>query len=421
MDYSILLVALLVALVEIQAKELKEGPEAVSESSNSSSSTPAQKTQKRYVTKEIILYLTPSQIEALKSGKGLVSPKSVPQLTEQQHPKKQLTFEEHEDLIRQQFENIKVARIASNEKRKPENVLSESPIYEKSQEEEQVFNRNHQKNLDYVNIWSQNQPKIREQQNFQYVYPKFKDTKVREELNNQEKTERPIISWLPYSSVSDKKALEEQWKPVLDQNRIQLKALASLSPKENSEIQFSQIQTEKPLLQLQYAPRYNDQKHAIEIEKIIRQRHRSELEKQSALAQAEAIANSPPILVHHEVKITKHNPVPVVKQIKVEVPTPVLVPIPEPYEVKVPHPYPVPFEIIKHIPVPVIQREKTDVEKPFEVERLLPLQITKEVLVNANRPYFFHKIPVELNKDVSLEIPGRKADKVSILQYGWNQ
>ena len=391
---------------------MKDGPEAIKESSNSSAGS-SQNTQKRYVTKEIILYLTPSQIEALKAGKGLVSPQSLPKVAEQQHLRDQLSFREHDELIRQQFENIKAARIASSEKSQYFNADSDSQSQYNNQE--------------LVSVWSQNLPKIGEKQIFQYLYPNQKEINQRE---NQEK-EQQTGGWLPIISVAERKAeeerlineqLQQQWKSLLDQNKIQLKALSALSPKENSDEQSYQVPTEKPLLQLQYAPRHNDQKNAIEIEKLIRQRHRQELEKQSVLAQAETIANSPPILVHHEVKITKHRPVPVVKQVKIEVPTPVLVPVPEPYEVKVPHPYPVPLKVIKPIPVPVIQKEKElENSAPVEIEKRVPASIAKQFFVNVDRPYFVHNIlPLEINKAVPIEISVDKAEKSSIFQQIWN-
>ncbi|CAG9558969.1 unnamed protein product [Danaus chrysippus] len=90
-----------------------------------------------------------------------------------------------------------------------------------------------------------------------------------------------------------------------------------------------------------------------QIDSIFRRHQEFELEKSKSTAKE--ISQSPPILIHKHVTITKHLPVPVVKNVQVSVPTPVLVPVPEPYEVKVPHLYPVPLEVVKHIPVPVIR------------------------------------------------------------------
>lgn len=90
-----------------------------------------------------------------------------------------------------------------------------------------------------------------------------------------------------------------------------------------------------------------------QIDSIFRKHQEVELEKSKSTAKE--ISQSPPILIHKHVTITKHLPVPVVKNVHVSVPTPVLVPVPEPYEVKVPHLYPVPLEVVKHIPVPVIR------------------------------------------------------------------
>ncbi|XP_064073280.1 uncharacterized protein LOC135193667 [Vanessa tameamea] len=399
--------ALLFALTEIQAKQLDPGPQAIKDSLSTSTSPPAstQKPQKRYVTKEIILYLTPSQIKALQDGKGLVSSQTISQSTETQEQNDQrLTSQEHEEFIRQQFENIKSAKISQSKKTPYDHLelVSHGPSYKKGE----IPTENQQKYSDLIEIWKQGG--IDQQAKPLYLFSQLGEDKQRElwSVQNERDSEVERNAWIGgYGSVSEKKQeeillheqLKQQWNHILEQNRNQLKTLSAISS-ENVKSPSLSLQTEKPLLQLQYAPRYNDQKNAIEIEKILRSNHRQELEKESALLKAEAIANSPPILIHQEIRVTKHRPVPIpVKHVKVQVPTPVLIPVPEPFEVKIPHPYPVPLEIIKHIPVPILKTENMPV--PVEVEQQIKVPFTKNVYGNVYRPYYIQKFsPVQTKK-----------------------
>ncbi|XP_046968266.1 uncharacterized protein LOC124535908 [Vanessa cardui] len=418
--------AVLFAVIETQAIQLDPGPQAIKDSLSTSTSSPpaTQNLQTRYATHEIILYLTPSQIKALQAEKGLEISQPISQSTETQEQNDQrLTSEEHEQFIRQQFENIKSARIAQPKKSPYDNLelVSHGPSYNKGE----VANENQQKYSDLIEILKQNQPGIDQQTKPQYLFSQLGEDTQREQ--NERDSERVRNAWIGgYGSVSDKKQeelllheqLKQQWNRILEHNRNQLKSLSTITA-EKEKSQTLPLQTEKPLPQLQYAPRYNDQKYAIEIENILRNRHRQELEKESALLNAEGIANSPPVLIHQEIRVTKHRPVPIpVKHVKVQVPTPVLVPVPEPFEVKVPHPYPVPFEVIKHIPVPILKTQTAPA--PVEVEKQIKLPFTKNVYGNVDRPYYFQKfLPVQTKKVVPGENPSRKAEKVTYLRHVW--
>ncbi|CAH2090277.1 unnamed protein product [Euphydryas editha] len=405
MDFRVLYISLLLALTEIQAKQLDSGPQAVKDSASASNST--QKSQKRYATKEIILYLTPSQIKDLQAGKTFLDTQSIYQSAEKQVQNNQrLSPQEHDELVRQQFENIKAAKVYQSEKPNYDNLelISHIPSYQKYER----INENQQIISDAIDVWKQNQAKIEEQAKSQYLYTQSgEDQKIEQwSLPKQKQPEVSQDTWIPFEPASEKnqdirllnEQFKQQWNRILEHNRNQLKALSAVKPiTENSEPIL--LQTEKPLLQAQYAPRYNDQKHAIEIEEILKNHRRQELEKKNALETAEPLINSPPILIHQEIKVTKHKPVPVVKHVKVQVPTPVLIPVPEPYEVKVPHPYPVPFEIVKPIPVPIWKTEKVEAERPasYEAQKQTFIPVTKNVYINFDRPYYVEKYNTNRN------------------------
>lgn len=386
----------MLALIEIQAQQLASGPQAIKDSASVSNST--QKSQKRYATKEIILYLTPSQIKALQAGKAFVSTQPIFQPTEKQSQNDQrLSLQEHDALVRQQFENIKAAKISQEEKPSYDNLelVSNFPSYQN----EEWTNGNQKKISDAIDAWKQYQAKIEEQAKPQYLQSQSGENQNIKQWPLQ-RLLKPEISkddWTPYNPNSENnqeahllnEQFNKQWNRILEHNRNQLKVLSAAKPtNENSE--STQFQTEKPLLQEQYASRHNDQKHAIALAEILKNHNQNELEKENALAKAEAIANSPPILIHQEIKVTKHKPVPVIKHVKVNVPTPVLIPVPEPYEVKVPHPYPVPFEIVKPIPVPIWKSENVKAENPgsYEIQKQNSSPVTKNVYINFERPFY---------------------------------
>lgn len=395
--------SLLLALIEIQAQQLASGPQAIKDSASASNST--QKSQKRYATKEIILYLTPSQIKALQAGKAFVNTQSIFQPTEKQAQNDQrLSIQEHDELVRQQFENIKAAKVSQAEKPSYDNLelVSNFPSYQN----EELTNGNQKKISDAIDAWKQRQAKIDEQAKSQYLQSQSDENQNIKQWPLR-KLLQPEISkndWTPYNPASENdqeahllnEQFNKQWNRILEHNRNQLKVLSAVKPiNENSE----PTQFEKPLLQEQYAPRHNDQKHAIALAEFLKNHNKNGLEKENSLAKAEAIANSPPILIHQEIRVTKHKPVPIIKNVKVHVPTPVLIPVPEPYEVKVPHPYPVPFEIVKSIPVPIWKSENVKAENPgsYETQKQASSPVTKNVYINFERPFYVEKlVPIEI-------------------------
>ncbi|XP_052742291.1 uncharacterized protein LOC128198877 [Bicyclus anynana] len=379
---KIIYILLLVATVEIQSKELDPGPQPIAEGNS-----PQSPIHKRYATKEVILYLTPSQIRALQTGEGTISSSVLDESIREQELQKQQTLKQNEDLVREQFENIKSARVVI-------------PVYEQQEENIKTVSEN---------------PSIKEEE------PQIDSEKVINSLQelSQLKQYSPEIqreAWIAYNKASIKKQKEsfneqfkQKWDKILELNRRQLKVLSEQSSQTKNTEEI--VSLEKPILQLQYPTKYNDQKNAIEIEKLIRQEHQEELDRQSALVQAESIAKAPPKLIQQHVTITKH--VPVYKHVKVPVPTPVLVPIPEPYRVNVPHPYPVPVEIFKQNPEPVGARNNKD-EKLSHVSLSEQSKEDRSFIVQKYVPFTY-----ETENEAPVGIPTHRTKKVSILRPIW--
>ncbi|XP_072950021.1 uncharacterized protein [Epargyreus clarus] len=379
MDFLGIVIVVAIAILEIQGKKLDPGPQDLNESAK----LPSLSSQKRYATKEIILYLTPSQIKALQEGKAFISPKNHHVDGDKQAhsyvqplPPHDHNEHLHQHLVPPQIRPWKNPQVAPVEEPQAENFnpIIPPPEYR------------HSDNYAYINFQPQHQqhsPKSA------LLFP---------EPNEQTLDGHKLPALNAHESLQEKSQennflrdhLKEKWYRLLDQNRAHLKALAALS-------QFhAEKSNENKKELLQYAPKYSDQKYALGLEHFI---NSQQLENQQALLQAEAIANSPPVVVHKEISI-KHSPVHLIKQVKVPVPTPVLIPVPEPFEVKVPQPYPVPVEVIKPVPVPSV---------PLEVEKHIPFPVTKNVYINVDRPYFVDP----------REIPLHKGGLVPIHNHGW--
>ncbi|XP_050668587.1 uncharacterized protein LOC126967930 [Leptidea sinapis] len=388
----ILTVTLLVANAFAEPKQLGAGPNLYN--ANSTSLEP-QKQQKRFATKEVIVYLTPSQIKDLQSGKAVL--RSDPEDNNggqilEQVPRPHIESHHH-------FENLETPKSPLVKETK----LAHLPPLQNLQ----IVDDNLKRTSNRIPHFQFFYP----QQNFEPNKQENKEYKVEE--NNE---------WTPIISVTEKnqkelslqEQLKEHWAQILENNREQLKFLPQVQGQ-------AQLLQEKNLADLlHYAPKYNEQKYEIELERALRAQEQNEAEKNKARAQAEAIANSPPVIVRKEVKITQHKQVPVVKHVNVPYPTPVLVPIPEPFEVKVPQPYPVPLEIIKHIPVPLIRKQKLEVDRLNEAEKLLPIPVSKPLFFDFDRPFLVDRIvPVEHKREGPVDGSAQNPEKLTILRHRW--
>ncbi|XP_053608766.1 probable serine/threonine-protein kinase kinX [Plodia interpunctella] len=438
--------------------------------------------------KEVIVYLTPTQIKALQTGQGILEPilglqsqqQQEPELTQTPHHNYENDEEFKKELERQKAyietqPNIDEAISIIQKQREKTPPPVREPSREGAQNEpdqlswypkggSQYYNptlnqypstANPENNKYYgpsseqtdsskllsdskpvdlanlqpnsYNYFSVYNEKIGDNINIKIFHPAPKD-KLRDESDAKEFNARTIYAplikkykWLPYEYKKS-----SDWQPigssegsrVTQKNAEHLNSLFSPAKPEEQSQSFGYGQENSNLdeesLKQKYASRYNDQKHAIEIENLI--------EKQNAAAHAEAIAQTPPVEVQREVSITKHKPIEVIKHVQVPVPQPYIVRVPEPFEVKVPQPYPVPLEIIRHVPVEVVKTEKIEVEKPvpYEVEKHVPVPVTKKVYVKVDQPYLVEKVvPVEVRKEIPVHIPIHKPQKLTILRHVW--
>lgn len=178
----------------------------------------------------------------------------------------------------------------------------------------------------------------------------------------------------------------------------------------------SEPQVEGGFRPLLYAPKYNNEKYAKGVDKILQKNH---IEKQKALATAAAIAQEPPVIIKDEVQITNHKSNYIIKHVNVPVPTPVYVPYPEPFQVNVPQPYAVPVEILRPIPVPIVKTEKVEIQKPFSImiEKHVPIPVTKNFYVNLDKPYSVKR--GQGTQELSSQIEYQKSPKFSIIKHVW--
>lgn len=212
-----------------------------------------------------------------------------------------------------------------------------------------------------------------------------------------------IARWEKYvNQETDHKQESPQNSQTKYENNLKLKTHAQIEPTIKSQEFIPQYQVQ------------NQQTNEI-LEKI-------KLAKLQAQAQAEAIAKSPPVIVHKEINILKRKPINIIEHVPIPVPTPVLVPVPQPYEQYIPQPYPVPMEIIRPYIVPVKKTETIEVEKPVpvEVEKIVHVPVEKKVYYKVEKPVPVEKtVHVEVTKEIPVEIPVYKPEKLTILRHVW--
>ncbi|XP_038212844.1 mediator of RNA polymerase II transcription subunit 15-like [Zerene cesonia] len=395
MLYQVALVSAIIALIGIQAKELAPGPQSF-KNTNSSSAGAAQNQQKRFATKDVIVYLTPNQIKDLQAGKAEL----------RSHASGEITISKLQNVQKLPFQNPQSRYNAQKENLRAPQVQEEQvEIIQQEQEQQQQQQEQQEQQARYFNLPSglsiqhvEAPPTLLlfSPESQQPEQPKFVPINQSQESNKNEwipinpSTEKNLVQSLQEQGAQEQSAQEQSAQDQSLQEQINKQWQKSLRNSfEQGKLASSglniQPENRNQEGQQQPLPNYNPLIYALAHENALRA-HNNEVEKQRALAQAEAIANSPPVIIHKEVKITKHQPVPVVKRVNVPVPTPVLVPVIHPYEVKVPQPYPVPVEIVKDLPVPPVS-EKPEAEKavPYGLRNHIP---GKNVYINVDSPAY---------------------------------
>ncbi|XP_064073277.1 putative uncharacterized protein DDB_G0271606 [Vanessa tameamea] len=338
---------MLAILAFTAAKQLNPGPQTISESSSTSKAN-----DKRYATREITLFLTPSQIKSLNEARNSANKEAEAQSLKDNKEAEAQSLKDNQQYTLQGYGQQpeqtpwpKYTRVAPVEQPQEESqgFISQNPFLFKTRP---VF-ENQDGGFEAFNLYREQ--KLREQQ-------------IQNIEEQQERKEGQLFR--PYNPISDQaqeeallhEELQQHWNRLLEHNRGQLKALSEANEKQNSE----DLKANKESVQWESNQSKEEEETRSEIEKEIqfalRNNKAYDFSQENSRAEDQGNNQRSPILIHKEVRVTKHLPVHVVQKVKVSVPTPVLVPVPEPYEVKVPHPYPVPYEIIKHIPVPVIRK-----------------------------------------------------------------
>ncbi|CAG9583141.1 unnamed protein product [Danaus chrysippus] len=308
---------------------------------------------KRYVSQELSLYLTPEEVKSLQAIRASQN------LRFANGNAKQVQVKESNEGLQKYFDP-QIQSVPSDEPQvknfAPQGVLLQ---------QEKNFNENlKNKNIAYIYLVKEKDQSNSNSQQSQNIQ------KESEKQENQVKINSNASPYVPVSYKNqEEKLLHEQlaqhWNRLLEHNRAQLKSLSVAQKESRAENEKQIIKSDKqeiPINQEQKVVKIEDQEQINaenekaeverEIESILR--NHQDFNSKQLIPRG---SQSPPILIHRQVSITRHHPIPVYKQVKVQVPTPVLVPVPEPYAVRVPQPYPVPLEVVKHIPVPVIKNQ----------------------------------------------------------------
>lgn len=446
MFFQILLVLAALLLNTVEADVRDSGPQTFI--------APAPQYAQRY--KEVIMYLTPTQIRNYEAGHGLPSPPPEnPSYTyEQQKPEQEIPLNDEEGRIIQstldileankmQFQqqqnnpNIEITKAheSQSEDFKPiaEPNAEEPPTrlypvepqkpqqYEDQPSKEQ---ENVAKSYAYVHFFSNEKPGSAEK--IQIFHPEPHNVNLDEEIRlqkekNIEIQQDPLLrqkfKLIPYEFIADQEIHErvkEQLNKPEKQPSLQLFVPEPTQQKANKDKPIPKNENIH-----QYAPQFTSLNTNVDLEKNIKE---IQLEREAYRIHAENIAKSPPVVIHKDIKIIRRRPVPVTKHINVPYPAPFFVPVPNPVEVKVPQPYAVPIEIVRHVPVPIVRTETVEVEKPvpYEVEKHVPEIVEKKVYVPVEKPYTVERfIPVEVKKEIPIEIPVHRPEKFTIIRHVW--
>ncbi|XP_013196699.1 probable serine/threonine-protein kinase kinX [Amyelois transitella] len=418
--------------------------------------------QHQFETREVIVYLTPTQIRALQSGQGVLEPILEPQPhqeVQQQNPKlTQLpqNYYDNDEEFRKELERQKayiethpniaeaISAIQKQKNNTPPPVRE--PSREEPQEESAQLQWNPDTNNQYYDPATLQIPTSDKPESNQYQIPSTEKPESNKYLALTPENQENLLpnSYNYFSIYNEKKGDNINIKIIhpapADKQRNELEGKSTQKPApiiknyklipyeylntkqsgwrpiiDPNQSRVTQKNTERQLGAL-FTPAQPEEQQQLQksdqAEELLRLKYASKfndhkqaieiqnlIRQQKAEAQIEAIAKSPPVEVHREVSVTKHKPVNIVKHVQVPVPQPYIVRVPEPFEVKVPQPYPVPLEIIRPVPVEVVKTEKIEVEKP------VPYEVQKHVEVPVTKNVYF-KVdkPFIVEKVVPVEV-----------------
>nr|NP_001298940.1 uncharacterized protein LOC106121785 precursor [Papilio xuthus]BAG30772.1 hypothetical protein [Papilio xuthus] len=437
------------AIVVVQSKRLDPGPQTFIDK------TPAvQNPQKRYATKEVVVYLTPSQIKAIQEGKGFISAEPADQAepaeeteqeTEEQQP-------EQDDLFELSPEELEQSQAAEEEEDQAAPTIPvEEPTSEQIEDDPQFawLFRQDDKNFvpspedpyAYLRYYPETVTQTEQAQSAETEEEVEEETEEAQPETQQDQEQQQRFRLVPFESASEKPApsttkapqeepIRERWLRLLELNRSQLrKQLASQQSTTTTTTEQPRPDGETTLGRFRFSARYNDQRQAIENE----ERRKVQLEKLRANIRAEGRGNRAPFVIRKDGTIARQRQSSLVKHVKV--PTPVLVPIPEPFEVKVPHPFPVPLEIFRPLANQSGKSKKGEAKKAAAAARIenerprttttrRPTTTTTTTTTTERPSAPERRVPSDNRKEVTVEVPTRQRgqpERITIIRHIWDK
>ncbi|XP_013136195.1 PREDICTED: RNA polymerase II degradation factor 1-like isoform X2 [Papilio polytes] len=435
------------AIVVVQSKRLDPGPQTFIER------TPAvQNPQKRYATKEVVVYLTPSQIKAIQEGKGYISAEPVDQAepAEEAAPEAEEQQPEQDDLFELSPEELEQSQEPQEEENEAAPAIPvEEPASEQIEDDPQfawIF-RQDDKNFvpspedpfAYLRYYPETETQTEQAQPEEEEEAEEETEEAQPEAQQEQQQRFRLV---PFDSATEKPApsttkapqeepIRERWLRLLELNRSQLRKQLASQQTTTSTTEQPRPDAETTLGRFRFSARYNDQKQAIENE----ERRKIQLEKLRANIRAEGRGNRAPFIIRKDGSIARQRQSPLIKHVKV--PTPVLVPIPEPFEVKVPHPFPVPLEIFRPLANQSGKAKKGDAKKvaaPARSENERPkttatrrptTTTTTTTTTSTERPSApERRISSDNRKEVTVEVPTRQRgqpERITIIRHIWDK
>ncbi|KAL4711080.1 hypothetical protein ACJJTC_009451 [Scirpophaga incertulas] len=353
-----------------------------------STPAPAVSTQSpRYVMKDAILYLTPTQIKALEATQGLNKVVPVGNMNDnEQLQKAQYSDEELEELgevIKHQLQQL---NMYENEKKIESSSMTPIVVLDKQQELQETYvPRNPQIPIaltpsnyflpseqqtsivpishSFLRLYTNNE--INGTPNLHFFHPVPHDGP--NDHPNVEVQEDPLhhkrYKLVPYQWTDAKS--ETNPNTVDHSPRITVKVEeAKTAPAINLQLnKLDENNLPKYLSALKYAPQYVVHKNAAGYQKML-----NKIENDNAIAKANAVRNS---LSQAQKEQTNNEPLQIIKHVNLPVPTPIYFPV-SPLQIKQPHSVPLDiFNPLSLTPIPFM-----NVERPYIIENIVPVPMT---------------------------------------------
>ncbi|CAK1582878.1 unnamed protein product [Parnassius mnemosyne] len=438
---QIWLLLVVLAIAKVQSIQLDPGPQTNIEN------TPAnQKPQKR----DVVIYLTPDQIKAIQGEKGYINSQQIEQTeaSEENQEESEQAQQEQEELFQLRSLEEDSQALEEEENDVPRLIPVEEPNSEQVEQDPQFsyvyrppqdrnFVPTSEDNYAFLRFFANPEEQTEEDQPESEESEEEREDNQREAESGAQSESQPeapqqqIFRLVPYEAATEKSIstttkspqenlLKDRWLRILELNRSQLRKASSAQEKTTTNTEQLQDELETTLSKLRRLATNNNQNQAAKNQDI---RRKNLLEQQKALIQAEARAKNAPTQNRKKNTNTKQNQALLIKQVKV--PTPILVPIPEPFEVKVPHPFPVPIEIFKQSSAQTTKPRKAEAKKPAtSVRSESEKRVTspqRQSVPTERSTVVERREPADDEKDISVEIPSRSKERLTIIRHVWEK